>query len=165
MSVILGMHNSALSTCTNGDLLRIYYIGMLAILPLEIVISYIIMYLSMQGTITNDEPRRRIPSLVVCKLFLFFLEIVWTIIGTMWAFGSRVERCSHFVVDVVKGATIVCWVLLLVLVVGIIVVFDTLGSALPETPAQLQRLWKTRLRVDEFSIHLYCYLLLCQCPR
>lgn len=144
MSVILGMHSSALSTCNNGNLLRIYYIGMLALLPLEMIISGIILYLSMQGTITNDEPRKRIPSLVVCKLFLFFLEIVWTIIGTVWAFGGHVEHCSHFVVNIVKGATIVCWVLLLVLVVGIIIVFDTLGSALPETPAQLQRLWKMR---------------------
>lgn len=144
LSIVFGAHNDDLSTCTNGHLLKIYYVGMLVILPLEILFSITIMHFSMKGTITNDQPRRHIPNLIICKLFLFFIEIVWTIMGTNWAFSIHVQHCSYIVVNVVKGATIVGWILLLFLVVGITIVFDSLGSPLTETPSQLQRLWKMR---------------------
>lgn len=147
LCIVFGVHNDDLSICTNGNLLRIYYVGMLVILPLEILFSITIMHFSMKGTITNDRPRRHIPNLIMCKLFIFFIEIVWTIMGTNWAFGSHVRNCSNVVINVVKGATVVGWILLLCLVVGIIIVFDSLGNPLTETPSQLQRLWKMRCKV------------------
>lgn len=83
------------------------------------------------------------PSLIILKLILFAVDITWNAIGTHWAFSGPVENCSGAVVGVVKGATIIGWIMLFFLLVGLLVVFDPLGH-LAETPNQLQRLWKLR---------------------
>lgn len=139
----MGVHGDDLTKCTNGYLVRTYYIGMLIILPLSIILSSTLMYFSMLGTITNVEPRKPVSSLIILKLVLFAVDIAWTGIGTYWAFSEHVVDCSPVVVNVVKGATIVGWIMLFFLLVGILLVFDPLGH-LAESPAQLQRLWKLR---------------------
>lgn len=143
MTIVLVTYSSDLKTCTNGKL-RIYYIGMVVILSLALICSIAIMCVSMQGTIMNDQQRRSIPHLIICKFFLFLIEIGWNIMGTMWAFSSHVQNCAHVIVNIMKLATIVFWINLLLLIVGVIIAFDTLGSSLYDTPAELKRLWKTR---------------------
>lgn len=143
MTIVLVSHSNDLKTCMSGKL-RIYYIGMLVILSLELLFSIAIMCISMKGTIMNDQPRESIPNLIISKFFLFLIEIGWTIMGTIWVFSGQVQNCSHVIVNIMKWATIVFWIILLLLIVGVIIAFDTLGSSLSDTPAELQRLWKMR---------------------
>lgn len=143
LAVVLGVHSEEMTKCTNGYLVKTYYIGMVIILPLAIILSGTLLHFSMQGTITNEEPRKKVSSLIVLKLILFAVDITWTGIGTYWAFSEQVVDCPSAVVIIVKGATIVGWIMLFFLLVGILMVFDPLGH-LAETPAQLQKLWKLR---------------------
>lgn len=139
----MGVHSEEMDKCTNGYLVKTYYIGMVIILPLAIILSGTLMHFSMQGTITNEEPRKKVSSLIVLKLILYAVDVTWTAIGTYWAFSEHVVGCPSAVVIIVKGATIVGWIMLFFLLVGILIVFDPLGH-LAETPDQVQKLWKLR---------------------
>jgi uncharacterized metal-binding protein len=144
LTVVLALHNDVLSTCTDGTLLRVYYIGMVILLIAAIILSAAIAYVSSRGTITDSTGRKCVSPLLLARVFLSVLDIAWTAIGTRWAFVE--VSCTNDVVIVVRCVVIVGWLLVLALIVGVTVVFDPLGHQLSETdPGQeSERLWKTR---------------------
>ena len=149
IAVMFSIHRDVLPMCSNGHLLRIYYIGMLVLLSLHIITDIAILRLSMRGTIMDDRPRRRMPLFLYVKIPLFCPEFAWTTLGTYWAF--RESTCDLHVVWTVKGAVIVGWIIMVVLLIGLWIVFDPLGSHSSQhedtemdATAAAARLWETR---------------------
>ena len=127
IAVVFHIHQDAF-TCQDGNLLRTYYIGVLTILSVTLVVSALIMHTSMQGTITQPHPRKRIPLLLYIKTAVIVPDLVWMAIGTFWAFGKS-YGCDYYVVLTVKGAVICAWVAMFVTIIGILIIFDPLGNA------------------------------------
>ena len=143
-------HADRLWTCPDGHLLAVYYSGMLVVLSLHIVTTAVEIALSTRGSITHEAPRRHMAALLYGRLALVGGEVVWTALGTYWAFCERTSACERHVLVAVKVAVIVGWLILVALVVGLVVVFDPLGgSALSSSDDDLSsaaaRLWKIRL--------------------
>ena len=140
------LHKDAFD-CTGGHLLKAYYIGLLSLLVVSIIWTAVIVYMSMQGTITNIWPRRRLAKLIYIKIAISLLELVWNILGTYWAFGSS-SGCELHVVMTVKGAVLSGWVIAFIVIIGVVVVFDPLGGK--KEVANLQgadsakRVWEIR---------------------
>jgi uncharacterized membrane protein len=84
--------------------------------------------LSSRGTITNVEPRKWVSKILYVKLSLsFFLELVWILIGTYFAFGDT-SSCDKEVVLTMKFAVLTEWFVALIVMIGIVIVFDPLGK-------------------------------------
>ncbi|KAJ8363820.1 hypothetical protein SKAU_G00126510 [Synaphobranchus kaupii] len=153
--------------CPGGAVLNIYLVGLLVILAAIILSQCTIVYVSAQGTITNPGPRRFIPVLVCVRFLLYLPEIVWACLGAMWVSGDS-KGCDLAEVGAVIGAVVASWIILFFTGVGVLVVFDPLGSqrrsaALYEPgTSDMQssdsarslavRVWESRLRL------LCCYL-------
>jgi sn1-specific diacylglycerol lipase len=113
------------------------------------LLDIIIIVLSTRGSMTNATPRKRLPVFLYFKIFVFLPEIVFTIMGTIWAFHDS-TNCDGWVVITIKGVTILGWIILFGLIVGIIIIFDSSGGRTPE-PDDLEasgqhskRLWELR---------------------
>ena len=146
ISVVFHLHKDTFD-CTGGHLLKGYYIGLLTLLVISIILTAVIVYTSMQGTITNVWPRRKLSKLIYVKLAISLVELVWNILGTYWAFGKS-SGCELHVVLTVKGAVLSGWVLAFIVMIGIIVVFDPLGGK-KEVPSlqgadSAKRVWEIR---------------------
>ncbi|XP_048248656.1 diacylglycerol lipase-beta-like isoform X2 [Haliotis rufescens] len=126
ISVVFHVNKDAFD-CSSGHLLRIYFIGVITILVTSSVMNIIIIHTSMKGTITNVKPRRGIPIMLYFKLGLLVPETVWVVLGTYWAFGKSYE-CDPAVVWTVKGAVLFAWVAGFFMLVGILLVFDPVGT-------------------------------------
>ncbi|XP_029433550.1 sn1-specific diacylglycerol lipase beta [Rhinatrema bivittatum] len=113
--------------CTGGVLLRSYLIGLLVLLAAIICTMSAIVYISMQGTISNPGPRQSIPKLVYTRLALYLPEFVWAILGAIWVSDNGV-RCNRTVVNVVLGTVIVSWIIILFTSVAVLIAFDPLGK-------------------------------------
>ena len=124
--IVFSLHQDALLACPSGHLLKIYYIGLMALLSVHIVVSLILALNSMRGAIIEVHQRRLIPLIIYAKAVLFFPELVWLGIGTFWAFTSK-EPCSFLVVSTVKSAVVIGWVMFVSLMIGILIVFDPVG--------------------------------------
>jgi len=129
LSVIAGCYDDQLSSCPEGVLLRVYYIGQLVLLSILVVLSAVITYVSSSGTMLDPTSRRRrLPVFLVIRTALVLIDVTWAAIGTAWAFQTTVvEDCPSSVVSVVQGAVIVGWILLVAVGVGFILIFDPLG--------------------------------------
>ncbi|XP_070186231.1 diacylglycerol lipase-beta-like isoform X2 [Littorina saxatilis] len=127
ISILLGIHHGSF-TCPNGYLLRDYYIGTIVLLSIGILNSLAIMVVSMRGTIRDSRPRRHVSNLLYAKAIILIPEAVWIILATYWAFGVSFS-CDWTVVWAAKGAVICAWIVGFWMFVGILLVFDPLGSA------------------------------------
>ncbi|XP_060599676.1 diacylglycerol lipase-beta-like isoform X2 [Ruditapes philippinarum] len=159
VSAIFHMHKDTLD-CHDGNLLHTYYIGLLSLLAISILMTIAVVYVSMQGTITNCSPRRKISKLIYTKFAITLPELAWNIMGTYWAFGVS-SGCEKHIVLTVKGVVIFGWVMGIVVLIGIGVVFDPLGalhqksdggqhqrdSADKEISNSAKRVWETRCRI------------------
>ncbi|XP_066545751.1 diacylglycerol lipase-beta isoform X2 [Amia ocellicauda] len=126
MLVVYSMHKGQFN-CHGGGVLHSYLIVLLVVLASIILCLGIIVYISMQGTITNPGPRRSIPALVYVRAVLYAPELVWACLGTMWVSDESLG-CEREVVSAVIGAVVASWILLFVTAVAVLVVFDPLGS-------------------------------------
>ena len=146
ISVVFHLHKNTFD-CTGGHLLKAYYIGLLTLLVISIIMTAVIVYISMQGTITNTHPRRRMNKLIYTKLGISIPELVWNILGSYWAFGLS-SGCEVHVVWTVKGAVLSGWVIALIVIVGILIVFDPLGGNRDSGSLQgadnAKRVWEIR---------------------
>ncbi|XP_076442835.1 diacylglycerol lipase-beta-like isoform X2 [Babylonia areolata] len=127
ISVLFGIHRGSFG-CPNGYLLQDYYIGAIVLLSIGIVHTGIIMGFSMRGTIRDDHPRRHVNVLLYLKAVILLPEIVWIVIATYWAFGYSYS-CDWTVYWAARGAVICAWIVGFWMIVGILLVFDPLGSA------------------------------------
>lgn len=113
--------------CPGGGVLHNYLVVLLVLLMLIILSLCAIVYVSAQGTITNPGPRRSIPALVYLRALLYVPELVWACLGAIWVSGES-QGCHPAEVGAVIAAVIASWILLVATGIGVLFVFDPLGS-------------------------------------
>ncbi|KAK6481755.1 sn1-specific diacylglycerol lipase beta-like [Huso huso] len=113
--------------CTGGGLLHSYLIVLLIFLAAIILTLSAVVYVSMQGSISNSGPRRSIPALIYVRTLLYVPELVWAVLGAVWVSNDS-PGCDKSVVNAVIGAVVASWIILFFTVVAVLIVFDPLGS-------------------------------------
>ncbi|XP_058891507.1 diacylglycerol lipase-beta-like isoform X1 [Acipenser ruthenus] len=113
--------------CTGGGLLHSYLIVLLILLAAIILTLSAVVYVSMQGSISNPGPRRSIPALIYVRTLLYVPELVWAVLGAVWVSNDS-PGCDTSVVNAVIGAVVASWIILFFTVVAVLIVFDPLGS-------------------------------------
>ncbi|XP_018427752.1 PREDICTED: sn1-specific diacylglycerol lipase beta isoform X1 [Nanorana parkeri] len=155
--------------CVGGPMLRSYLIVLIVMLAAIICSLSSIVYVSMQGTISNPGPRKCMPKLVYIRLAFFLPEFVWAVLGAIWVSDNGV-LCGKAVVHVILVTVVASWIIILVTVIAIIIVFDPLGRKkalyyvnredhnLESSQSQqlLYNVKKTATRVWETRIRLLC---------
>lgn len=110
-----------------------YLVVLLVLLAVIILTLCAVVYISAQGTIMNPGPRRSMPALVYLRALLYFPELIWACLGAVWVSDGS-TGCKPAEVGAVIGAVVSSWIILLSMVVGVLVVFDPLGSQRPGAP-------------------------------
>ncbi|XP_038064401.1 diacylglycerol lipase-beta-like isoform X2 [Patiria miniata] len=114
--------------CLGKDLLQTYLIGLITILIITIVLEFIIVYLSAQGSIFNTTPRRHLPLFLYIRVFVFLVEIVFSIVGAVWAFREwefdKTGSCDRGVVHLIQAAVIISWIIFVAVVVAVVILLN-----------------------------------------
>ncbi|KFO79949.1 Sn1-specific diacylglycerol lipase beta, partial [Cuculus canorus] len=113
--------------CLGGGLLRTYLLILLVLLASIICVISALVYVSMQGTISNPGPRKSLPKLLYIRLFLYLPEFIWAVVGAVWVSDSSVH-CEKTVINIILVTVIASWVIIIFTVIGILIVFDPLGG-------------------------------------
>ncbi|NXY48632.1 DGLB lipase, partial [Ceuthmochares aereus] len=113
--------------CPGGGLLRTYLLVLLILLASIICAISALVYVSMQGTISNPGPRKSLPKLLYIRLFLYLPEFIWAVVGAVWVSDSSVH-CEKTVINVIIVTVVASWVIIIFTVIGILIVFDPLGG-------------------------------------
>ncbi|XP_057272847.1 diacylglycerol lipase-beta isoform X1 [Pezoporus wallicus] len=113
--------------CPGGGLLHSYLLVLLALLAAIICALSALVYISMQGTISNPGPRKSLPKLLYTRLLLYFPEFIWAVVGAVWVSDSSVQ-CEKTVINVIMGTVIASWVIIIFTIIGVVIVFDPLGG-------------------------------------
>ncbi|KAJ7984775.1 hypothetical protein DPEC_G00358280 [Dallia pectoralis] len=116
--------------CSGGNVLHSYLVVLLVLLALIILCLCAIVYVSAQGTITNQGPRRYIPVLVYVRAMLYIPELIWAILGAIWVSDDS-RGCEPAGVGAVIAAVVASWIVLVSTGVGVVFVFDPLGRRYP----------------------------------
>ncbi|XP_054913434.1 diacylglycerol lipase-beta [Poeciliopsis prolifica] len=113
--------------CNGGGVLHTYLVGLLVVLGLIVLSLWAIVYVSAQGTITNPGARRSMPALVYLRALLYIPEFVWACLGAVWVSDDS-RGCDPATVGAVITAVITSWIILLFTGLGVVFVFDPMGS-------------------------------------
>ncbi|XP_010147194.1 PREDICTED: sn1-specific diacylglycerol lipase beta, partial [Eurypyga helias] len=113
--------------CPGGGLLHSYLLVLLVLLASVICALSALVYISMQGTISNPGPRKSLPKLLYTRLFLYLPEFVWAVVGAVWVSDSSVH-CEKTVINVIIGTVIASWIIIVFTIIGVVIVFDPLGG-------------------------------------
>uniref|UniRef100_A0A672M662 sn-1-specific diacylglycerol lipase n=1 Tax=Sinocyclocheilus grahami TaxID=75366 RepID=A0A672M662_SINGR len=169
VTLVLYTNHKGQFDCQGGTYLHNYLVVLLVLLAVIILTLCAIVYISAQGTIMNPGPRRSMPALVYLRALLYFPEFIWACLGAVWV-SDNSTGCKPAEVGAVIGAVVSSWIILLSMVVGVLVVFDPLGSqrpgVLPDAPLGVRdlessessqlfytahtvasRVWESRLRL------------------
>ncbi|XP_067859617.1 diacylglycerol lipase-beta isoform X2 [Heptranchias perlo] len=124
--LVLYLNHKGQFDCKGDGVLPSYLIILIVLLATIILILSVIVYISMQGTITNPGPRRSIPSLIYIRTALYLPELVWAVLGAVWV-NDESQGCAPSVVNTITIAVIASWIFLFFTVVAVLIVFDPLG--------------------------------------
>ncbi|XP_054256907.1 diacylglycerol lipase-beta-like isoform X2 [Macrosteles quadrilineatus] len=123
-------YNYTFVCSAGGECVRVYLIGMLALLSLNIILLVAIINRSAQGGICDIQARRAVPPLLGCKILLLIPEAGWNGLGTVWAFTSVIQCPAedHFVNTAIDVLVCLDWLLFALLVFALAMVIDPIGS-------------------------------------
>ncbi|NXK64140.1 DGLB lipase, partial [Sylvietta virens] len=113
--------------CPGGGLLHSYLLGLIILLASIICALSALVYISMQGTISNPGPRKSLPKILYTRLLLYFPEFIWAVVGAVWVSDNSVQ-CEKTVINGVIGTVIASWIIIIFTVIGVVIVFDPLGG-------------------------------------
>ncbi|KAG9477024.1 hypothetical protein GDO78_002423 [Eleutherodactylus coqui] len=125
MLVLYSIHKGHFD-CAGGPLLQSYFIVLLVMLGAIICSMSAIVYVSMQGTISNPGPRKCMPKLVYIRMALYLPECAWAIMGAIWVSDNGV-KCDKTLVHVILLTVIASWIIMLFTTIAVVFVFDPLG--------------------------------------
>nr|XP_033819613.1 sn1-specific diacylglycerol lipase beta isoform X2 [Geotrypetes seraphini] len=125
--LVLYLEHKGHFECPGGGLLRVYLIGLIVLLAAIICSVSAIVYISMQGTISNPGPRQSIPKLIYVRLVLYVPEFIWATLGANWISDNGVH-CDRTVVSVVMGTVVISWIIIFFTAIALVIVFDPLGK-------------------------------------
>uniref|UniRef100_A0A8B9DT00 Diacylglycerol lipase-beta n=1 Tax=Anser cygnoides TaxID=8845 RepID=A0A8B9DT00_ANSCY len=124
--VLYAVHKGQFN-CPGGGLLHSYLLVLLVLLAAIICALSALVYVSMQGTISNPGPRKSLPKLLYTRLLLYLPEFIWAIVGAVWVSDSSLQ-CEKTVINAVLGTVIASWVIIIFTIIGVLIVFDPLGG-------------------------------------
>ncbi|XP_037238591.1 diacylglycerol lipase-beta isoform X1 [Falco biarmicus] len=124
--VLYAVHKGQFN-CPGGGLLHSYLLVLLILLASIICALSALVYVSMQGTISNPGPRKSLPKLLYTRLLLYLPEFIWAVVGAVWVSDSSVQ-CEKTVINVIIGTVIASWVIIVFTIIGVVIVFDPLGG-------------------------------------
>ncbi|XP_059622372.1 diacylglycerol lipase-beta-like isoform X2 [Phlebotomus argentipes] len=109
---------------------QIYLGGTLALIILNLLLLIGLTNRSAQGSITETHLRRMVVPLLVFKICLILPEIALNIFGTIWAFCDMIKCTTgqKFARNVIEAIVLFNWVLFALIIFGMAIVFDPLGS-------------------------------------
>ncbi|NXP35087.1 DGLB lipase, partial [Leiothrix lutea] len=113
--------------CPGGGLLHSYLLGLIILLASIICALSALVYISMQGTISNPGPRKSLPKILYTRLLLYFPEFIWAVVGAVWVSDNSVQ-CEKTVINGVIGTVIASWIIIIFTIIGVVIVFDPLGG-------------------------------------
>ncbi|XP_015498367.1 sn1-specific diacylglycerol lipase beta isoform X1 [Parus major] len=123
--------------CPGGGLLHSYLLGLIILLASIICALSALVYISMQGTISNPGPRKSLPKILYTRLLLYFPEFIWAVVGAVWVSDNSVQ-CEKTVINGVMGTVIASllshlllsgsWIIIIFTIIGVVIVFDPLGG-------------------------------------
>ncbi|KAM4891723.1 diacylglycerol lipase-beta isoform 1-T1 [Sylvia borin] len=113
--------------CPGGGLLHSYLLGLIILLASIICALSALVYVSMQGTISNPGPRKSLPKILYTRLLLYFPEFIWAVVGAVWVSDNSVQ-CEKTVINGVIGTVIASWIIIIFTIIGVVIVFDPLGG-------------------------------------
>nr|XP_021395435.1 sn1-specific diacylglycerol lipase beta isoform X2 [Lonchura striata domestica] len=113
--------------CPGGGLLHSYLLGLIVLLAFIICALSALVYISMQGTISNPGPRKSLPKILYTRLLLYFPEFIWAVVGAVWVSDNSVQ-CEKTVINGVIGTVIASWIIIIFTIIGAVIVFDPLGG-------------------------------------
>ncbi|XP_062999198.1 diacylglycerol lipase-beta isoform X2 [Elgaria multicarinata webbii] len=124
--VLYSVHKGEFN-CAGGGLLHSYLLVLLILLAAIICALSSILYISMQGTISNPGPRKSLPKLLYLRLALYLPELVWAVVGAVWVSDHGVN-CERTMISAIYGTVIASWIIIVFTVVAVVIVFDPLGG-------------------------------------
>ncbi|NWR63457.1 DGLB lipase, partial [Bucorvus abyssinicus] len=124
--VLYAVHKGQFN-CPGGGLLHSYLLVLLILLAFTICVLSALVYISMQGTISNPGPRKSLPKLLYTRLLLYLPEFIWAVLGAVWVSDSSVH-CEKTVINVIMVTVIASWVIIIFTIIGVLIVFDPLGG-------------------------------------
>ncbi|XP_063790533.1 diacylglycerol lipase-beta isoform X1 [Pseudophryne corroboree] len=125
MLVLYSVHKGQFE-CIGGPVLQSYLIVLIVMLAAIICSVSAIVYVSMQGTISNPGPRKCMPKLVYIRLALYVPELVWAVLGAVWVSDNGVQ-CDKALVHVILVTVIASWAIILFTAIAVVIVFDPMG--------------------------------------
>ncbi|KAG8185295.1 hypothetical protein JTE90_023903 [Oedothorax gibbosus] len=115
--------------CQGDRLLHTYLVFSLAGLAFILFLDLMIAWISSRGTVTQTRPRRHLCKILYLRLLVMIVETVWNSIGTKWAFTPADHSCeAKEVVLLVQIIAVCSWGLITIMLLGIVLVFDPIGS-------------------------------------
>ena len=154
--------NDEIKKCDARLELRLFFIGVIVLTSLVIINEIAIIYISIQGTVMNSRPRKLMPVLLYIQLGLYLPELLWTILGTYWAVKNG-SSCQPSLVIAVCVSVTLEWLILLVVFIGVLVLFDPLGTIhkdpfgrefSPVMQESTKEVWNQYLLKIQFFLHL-----------
>ncbi|KAK7134174.1 hypothetical protein R3I93_017547 [Phoxinus phoxinus] len=127
VTLVVYINHKGRFDCQGGAYLHNYLVVLLVLLAAIIFTLCAVVYVSAQGTIMNPGPRRSMPVLVYLRAVLYVPELVWAVLGAVWV-SDNSTGCKPEEVGAVIAAVVSSWIILLSMAVGVLVVFDPLGS-------------------------------------
>ncbi|XP_053847761.1 diacylglycerol lipase-beta isoform X1 [Vidua macroura] len=124
--VLYAVHKGQFN-CPGGGLLHSYLLGLIILLASIICALFALVYVSMQGTISNPGPRKSLPKILYTRLLLYFPEFIWAVVGAVWVSDNSVQ-CEKTVINGVIGTVIASWIIIIFTIIGVVIVFDPLGG-------------------------------------
>ncbi|KAK3781522.1 hypothetical protein RRG08_054861 [Elysia crispata] len=113
--------------CSYGERMEYFYIGFLVLDSIGIINTFLLFYISMQGTVSNNWPRRHIVWCLYFRGLLIVLELTWISLCTAWVYGLDLECEEH--VEWTAKAMIICgWCLIVIKLWRAISSFNPAGS-------------------------------------
>jgi hypothetical protein len=79
--------------CSTGHLVHSYLSGLMVFFALTVAVDYMIVRVSMRGTIVDDSPRKNITKFLYTRLVILVTEFFWTIYGNISFEIIKFYRC------------------------------------------------------------------------
>lgn len=117
-------------TCQHSHLLGAFSVAVMCLLFITILLETAITIFSARGTIVRTKPRKPIVHLLHFRVFVFLVEILLLIVGTVSAFlptnKEDYDACSDLdnAVLVTKVIVGVSWALLFIIVIVLLIYLD-----------------------------------------
>ncbi|KAI8912924.1 Alpha/Beta hydrolase protein, partial [Powellomyces hirtus] len=145
-------HSNAENTCTNEHGLETYLLISVLTLMLEVGVELAIAWISLQGTVSDDRPRRHMDKAIYVHSTLILLELSAQIFGLSLLWGSNPVTCPN-----AKGTGLIVHLLIYISTAGLLLyTFLVLLLFLRSTPLNVESIdhaaiWRTRLGCVFFS--------------